>query len=400
MIINEEEKLNFEQFGADLIKPLNVSVRDYEKLTMGGSHILYEVECISYSSLVKRRYNDFLWLRNSLVKYYPGIFVPAIPSKSLLNDLFDSEFLNKRKCRLNYFFDHLSKQRILSHSEIVKVFLTENDFEEFQRKKLNYENYSPESLNYIECIDQEESGDTDFRENDEKLILTKKALDSGQMIMKKLQTEYFKLQQEFVVVAEKLKNVTEVYAELVNHHKEYSIVFENRETTLYQSMFEMHRKWEESFIQQQSFCRENFENFYGFIKKEYQAFIEMINKYHESKLLYFNYEESLTKKKERLYKQMNFEKWDLTIEDSANIEEFINEKEICIQKMLHTETVELLDLRDKYLFLNIKSIKESHKFQSYISKLLKSHFAHMGFRNKDLFSTVFSLVQLINTKVD
>lgn len=150
--IIEFEKINLVQ----LQKPLNARITEHSKVTedniWSNKYYIYTVECENYNSKVYRRYNDFLWLRETLLKYYPGILIPPIPSKDAMGDLFDDEFFSKRKAQFNHFFKHLAQQKLLSSSLIIKDFLTEREFNEFNRKKSNYTNFSPDLSEFIEKI--------------------------------------------------------------------------------------------------------------------------------------------------------------------------------------------------------------------------------------------------------
>lgn len=148
----EYEQVNF----SFLETSLKVKVTDYNKTSdqdlLSSSYYVYSVECSNFNSKVYRRYNDFLWLRQTLRKYYPGLHIPPIPSKSVMGKLMDDEFHMKRVRGFNKFFDHLSKQKILSSSIITKDFLTESIANEFVRKKNNYSNFQPDSQSFVSKI--------------------------------------------------------------------------------------------------------------------------------------------------------------------------------------------------------------------------------------------------------
>lgn len=133
--------------------PLKVNVTDFNKTCdkdlLSTSYYVYGIECSNFNSKVYRRYNDFLWFRETLRKYYPGLHIPPIPSKSVTGKLIDDEFHMKRVRGFNKFFDHLSKQKVLSNSIITKDFLTETVANEFLRKKTTYSNYKADSESLI-----------------------------------------------------------------------------------------------------------------------------------------------------------------------------------------------------------------------------------------------------------
>lgn len=144
----EYEHTNFNLLNEDL----RVKVVDYNKTSdsdlLSSSYYIYQIKCTNYNSSVFRRYNDFVWLRESLKKYYPGLLIPPIPEKSILGKL-EKDFHMRRIRDFNRFFDHLAKQKILANSIITKEFLTESNLKEFNRKKNNYTNYIPDSYSFI-----------------------------------------------------------------------------------------------------------------------------------------------------------------------------------------------------------------------------------------------------------
>ncbi|KAK7603707.1 hypothetical protein V9T40_003706 [Parthenolecanium corni] len=77
--------------------------------------------------IVRRRYNDFVWLRNKLVETYPTRLIPPLPGKhSLLGhlDRYAKDFIALRMIMLNRFLNRVIKHPILSYSEHLKTFLT------------------------------------------------------------------------------------------------------------------------------------------------------------------------------------------------------------------------------------------------------------------------------------
>ena len=83
---------------------------------------------------VRRRYTDFRWLRETLVKLFPGYFVPPIPGKKGLGK-FDDYFLEERQGELERFLSRLVSDSILSVSLPLRLFLVrhENSLDEGKR---------------------------------------------------------------------------------------------------------------------------------------------------------------------------------------------------------------------------------------------------------------------------
>lgn len=73
---------------------------------------------------VIRRYSDFVWLFEVLLKKYPFRMVPGLPPKRFNGSSADSLFLERRKRGLNRFMNIVMKHPILSKEPMVIMFLT------------------------------------------------------------------------------------------------------------------------------------------------------------------------------------------------------------------------------------------------------------------------------------
>ncbi|KAL0276800.1 UNVERIFIED_CONTAM: hypothetical protein PYX00_004293 [Menopon gallinae] len=92
---------------------------------------------------VRRRYNDFSWLRQHLVEEYPTHFIPPLPVKhSIIGQLdrYGRDFVTARMAALQTFLTRVVKHPILSSAACFKCFLTASN-EEFQQvRKLTTSN--------------------------------------------------------------------------------------------------------------------------------------------------------------------------------------------------------------------------------------------------------------------
>ncbi|KAG0171107.1 Sorting nexin mvp1 [Apophysomyces sp. BC1034] len=85
-------------------------------------HVNYVVESQLRSSIVSRRYSDFYWLWEMLLKRYPFRVIPNLPPKKLGGgDL----FLEKRRKGLARFINNVIRHPCLKKDEVVNTFLTE-----------------------------------------------------------------------------------------------------------------------------------------------------------------------------------------------------------------------------------------------------------------------------------
>ena len=63
---------------------------------LSSNYVEYEVETKQMNWLVKRRYSDFEWLRQVLVKLNAGHMIPPLPSKKIGPRRFEMDFNEKR----------------------------------------------------------------------------------------------------------------------------------------------------------------------------------------------------------------------------------------------------------------------------------------------------------------
>ncbi|XP_014278980.1 sorting nexin-7 isoform X1 [Halyomorpha halys] len=77
--------------------------------------------------IVRRRYSDFLWLRNKLFESFPTLVVPGLPAKhSVLEQLdrYSRPFIMTRMSMLHTFMQRVASHPVFSCSPVLKTFLT------------------------------------------------------------------------------------------------------------------------------------------------------------------------------------------------------------------------------------------------------------------------------------
>ncbi|XP_067943314.1 sorting nexin-30-like [Watersipora subatra] len=126
-------------------KDLDIVVDNPEKVVKAmESYIAFSVRtkttCSDFENpeySVKRRYNDFLWLRQQLEEKNPALIIPPLPEKhNLTIDRFDKEFIKFRQVSLHRFMGRLANHPIVSADRILRSFLTleTEEFQAFKKK--------------------------------------------------------------------------------------------------------------------------------------------------------------------------------------------------------------------------------------------------------------------------
>ena len=113
-----------------------------------SNYIIYEIITDVTQWQVTRRYSDFDWLRQTLKKIHPGLYVPPLPQKRIGSRRFENDFVAKRMKYLNKFLNDLVQSEIFKASEVLISFLSVGDREQFEYKKKSFD--SIKSPEYIE----------------------------------------------------------------------------------------------------------------------------------------------------------------------------------------------------------------------------------------------------------
>ncbi|KAI5106249.1 sorting nexin-7 isoform X1 [Silurus meridionalis] len=87
---------------------------------------------------VRRRYQDFFWLKSKLEEAHPTLIVHPLPEKFVMKGMverFTNDFIKTRKKALHRFLNRIADHPILSSSEDFKIFLTAQAWELASHKK-------------------------------------------------------------------------------------------------------------------------------------------------------------------------------------------------------------------------------------------------------------------------
>ncbi|BGO88528.1 hypothetical protein NBRC10512_003374 [Rhodotorula toruloides] len=125
----------------------DVQVRDGKVELEGTSDtfvsylVTAQSELPSYSSKTpsaRRRFHDFVFLRDGLVKDFPACVVPPLPEKHrmeyVIGDRFSAEFIERRRQDLERFLQRLARHPKLSRTEIFQNFLESTEWNVYKHK--------------------------------------------------------------------------------------------------------------------------------------------------------------------------------------------------------------------------------------------------------------------------
>jgi sorting nexin-1/2 len=110
-----------------------------------SNNVIYTIKTLDSTGNYEftRDYNEFISIRKILAKKWPGIYIPPLPNRSILSNIY-LKFVKTYKKQTQYFLEYLSCYEFLYTTEELQCFLKSKD--QFNKNfKLNYNEIS---LNY------------------------------------------------------------------------------------------------------------------------------------------------------------------------------------------------------------------------------------------------------------
>jgi len=99
--------------------------------------ITFLLDIFPLKTQLRRRHQDFYWLKTTLSKLYPGYFIPPILEKDL-SDSDSDMIITKRMTDCYNFINEICKDNILRSSKVFYDFVTTEKEKEFQIKRKYY----------------------------------------------------------------------------------------------------------------------------------------------------------------------------------------------------------------------------------------------------------------------
>ena len=333
-----------------------------EKKLFSKGYITYSIVTMPFNWKVKRRFNDFEWFHQILVKHYNYCLIPSIPKKKknlnkLVTDKFDEAFLRRRARKFEKFLNHLINHPILKNLNVVYDFLSIEKDDEFQKKKKNYES-KKSSTNVNEFItlngtaNIEIKGETEFYMNKIK----ENTLNNKQTL-KKINSSISSLRGSLNNASKKLDDISynfKLMKKLAkeNLEKDNVLLCYDELSAMFDSL--------SLYIKKQNYIISiYFREYFKYVKNNYRSMQELI---HIGENYKNNFNKSFknlkTKKEELIKKPETINKWDIDPKENINKNDLISNKNLALEKILYKETNNVNNLKQLYGFYLNKIIIE------------------------------------------
>ena len=338
-----------------------------------SGYIIYEVYTEETNWSVQRRYSDFDWLRNILIKFYPFKLVAPIPGKKIGTRRFDVDFIEKRMDFLQKFIDTIIQDENFKACEPIISFLSMKERNQFENKMKELSSYLPSK--YIEDLRtfnsqveiSNEQNNNNGEMNDSKNPIehyynnVKTYFKLHTCLLERLNYNLKNFYKNIKICCKNLEDVQKDF-DMINQLNEKIYMREPIKKT-YEEFGIFIKNWKRILFNQNEQIKESIKNFFKFVKLEGSAFLDMINRREEIRDKYIQESNTLRKKKEKLWIENNIKKWEI-IDDNNQIDNLLlfKDKNYALSKMCTQDTLSVEKLKEQLGFANKMISNELKKF--------------------------------------
>ena len=355
--------------------------------------VICKIECPELESTVTRSLEDFEWLKSQLNEKYPMMYIPPLPDKKSIKDgKTVSRYIEK-------FLNVIARRKVLRVSEIIQEFLSsdEKNFEAY-KKKLS-ENPFKLAANMENFKSSKDSLKFDFKK--EQISLPDKyikKLEPTKSLYNNLDSIVSSISVDFANLNKHMKELSDVCGKLNKSAKDTDQSDSTKK--VFEKLKTIFNNCSSSYLKQSEFFEKDFKEFFHYINLQLNEmnvinsqFIKKKNEYESLGLDYLN-------KREKLFNEKKYNKWELTKEDEAKLDTFKDNKEEAMKYICKEmgENVEKLKLQVG-CFSNIV-LKQFNHISKYIGEQLKSYFESIKEKNKEIVEEGLTISKLINVQIE
>ena len=341
----------------------------------------------------RRRYTDFEWLRKTLIRLYPGIYIPPLPLKTL--NVNKPEKIEKYLSYIQRFVDEIMEDKLLKNSSLIYLFFSTEKEEDLISLMEKFDKVQrPKCLKYFYSRD----GKIFLDENILKRPKKNELLDIKTNISKNSNI-FDELNKSLKLLYKEMKQVSNRMIEISNLFKDiYELSINNSEKSsfckCYSDFSLFFKEYGNKEFQQMRNISSEIKNYLKYVNLEYILSLkELYNSFEYEHNLYFKVSENLKQKKETLYKNKNIEKWELKNED-RNID--INNKDLVMQKMLPKETEVVKEIKKYLIYYATQLDSEYLRLKDTIEKQNNNMLKRIKEKSAQILNDLNKFWQLMN----
>jgi hypothetical protein len=299
---------------------------------------------VPLGKVVKRSFDDFEWLRQKLNKMFDSNFIPSLPKMNPIIGINNDEQISRS---IEKFMHYLSLDPIIKNSQILYDFLSIENYDEFTKKKKEYEVITP-------CNDIQDfksiTGEIDINFDDQKekrLITIKDFCNNNSKLLEKLNSNLNSFFQEMNSVIKRTNEIANIWGNLFKTSEKYQD--DNISKDIYYQMNNFFFSLANNFKKQNDFINVDIKESFIFMQHNYVSINELIKRIESKKKVYAKEEKVLISLKEDLFKTRNtpghkIHNVDIDVDKKNDLGEFD------LSTMLPLNTQALLDMKKSYGF--------------------------------------------------
>ena len=299
---------------------------------------------VPLGKVVKRSFDDFEWLRLKLNKMFDSNFIPSLPKMNPILGINNDEQISRS---IEKFMHYLSLDPIIKNSQILYDFLSIENYDEFTKKKKEYEVITP-------CNDIQDfksiTGEIDINFDDQKekrLITIKEFCNNNSKLLEKLNSNLNSFFQEMNSVIKRTNEIANIWGNLFKTSEKYQD--DNISKDIYYQMNNFFFNLANNFKKQNDFINVDIKESFIFMQHNYVSINELIKRIESKKKVYAKEEKVLISLKEDLFKTRNTEghkihNVDIDVDKKNDLGDFD------LSTMLPLNTQALLDMKKSYGF--------------------------------------------------
>lgn len=348
-----------------------------------------KIECPELSSSVVRSLEDFDWLKSQLNEKYPMVYIPPIPNKKSMRDpQCVSRYIQK-------FFDAILRRKILRTSTLIQDFLTSDNYEAYKKDMKEFK-LSPKMENYKS---NKEALKFDFKE--EQIYLPQKylkKLEPTKALYNNLDATLLQISNDFQFLNKHMKEASEIFGKL---HKSAKDTDQNEHTKkVFEKLKTIFNDCAAAYLRQSQFFEKDMKEFFNYIDMQYGEMNVIFNQFTKKKNEFESMGIDYLSKREKLFNEKKYNKWELTKEDEAKLDTFKDNKEEAMKYICKQmgENVDNLKIQVG-CFCNIV-MKQFNHINKYVGEQMKQYFESIKEKNKEIVEQGFIISKLINVQVE
>ena len=343
----------------------------------------------------RRRYTDFEWLRKTICRLYPGIYIPPLPKKTF--NINKPEKIGKYLSFIQRFVDGIMEDKLLKNSSLVYLFFSTEKEKDLISVMEKYDKVQkPKNLKYFYSRTGNIILDEDILKHDKK----KELLDIKNKISKNTNI-YDNLNKSLKLLCKEIKQVSDRMNEISNLFKQmYELSINNSEKGSFCKGFSdlslFFKEYGDKEIQQMKNISNEIKDYLKYVNLQYKvSYKDLYDSFKFEHDLYLKVAENLRQKKEMLYENKCVDKWELKIED-RNID--YNNKELIMKKMLPKDSAVVNEIKKYLIYYATKLEDEGIRLKDSIDKNNINMFNRLKENSLNILSDINKFWELMDSK--